>query len=115
MTYQMIENLLPYDADHVEALLIPHAVHDHVAVDAYELPAIQDGVLVLARGIDDLRCKILVLVADDFGKCVFDSGIVGVDKVTVNELDSQRALACERRVRPVFGRALNRASSVVKW
>jgi hypothetical protein len=48
----------------------------------------------LACGIDDLRCKVLVLVANHLAERVLDSRVVAVDKVAVDELHRQTRLAC---------------------
>ena len=87
--YQVIENLVPYDPAHLEALLAPHGVHNHVSMYANEVLAVQDGVLVLARRIDDLSSKVLIPVAYDFAEGVLDSGVIGIDKVAIDVLDSE--------------------------
>lgn len=43
----MCEDLLAYDANHLEALFAAHAVHNHVAVDANEVFAIEYRVFIL--------------------------------------------------------------------
>lgn len=47
----------------------------------------------LSSCVDNLDSKILVLVLDDFGEGVLNGGVVRVDKMAVDELNSQRALA----------------------
>ena len=94
LTYQVVENLLANDANHVEALLVAYTIHNHVSMDADELSAVQNGVFVLSCCVDDLGCKILVLVTDDFGKGILNGRVVGVDKVTIDELNGKGALAC---------------------
>lgn len=47
----------------------------------------------LSGSVDNLYSKVLVLVLDDFGEGVLNGGVVRVDEVAVNELNSQRALA----------------------
>jgi len=98
LTHKVIQNLLPDDSDHVKALLVSHAVYDHISMNPNELSAIEYRVLVLTGGVDDLGRKVLVLVANDFGEGVLNGGIVGVDKVTVHELYSERALAWRVKV-----------------
>jgi len=44
----VIENLIANDADHFEALLASDTVNDHVTMNADEVFAIQDSVLVLS-------------------------------------------------------------------
>jgi len=91
----MVENLIPDNAAHLEALLARHGVHNHVPMDANKVLAIQDRVFVLACGIDDLDGEVGVLVADHFGEGVFDGRVVGVDEVAVDILDCERRLAWE--------------------
>jgi len=90
----MVENLFPNDANHVEALLVPYTVHNHVPMNADELSAVENSVFILSCGVDNLGGIILVLVANDFGKGVLDGRVIGIDKVSINELDCQGALAC---------------------
>ena len=82
----MIQDLIPYNPAHLETLLAPDRVHDHVPMYANEMLAVQDGVLVLARRIDDLSSKVLIPVAYDFAEGVLDGWVVGVDKVAVDVL-----------------------------
>lgn len=58
-----------------------------------EVLAVQDGVLVLSRGVDDLDAEVLVAVADYFAEGVFDGGVVGVYEVAVDELDCEGGFA----------------------
>nr|POF07767.1 hypothetical protein CFP56_75713 [Quercus suber] len=90
----MIEDLVPNDAAHLKALLVADRVDDHVAVNADEVLAVQDSVLILTRGIDHLDGKVLILVPDHFAKSVLDGGVVRVDEVAVDILHSERAFAC---------------------
>ncbi len=92
-THQMIQDLIPDDAAHVEALLAAHAVHNHVAVDADEVLAVEDRVLVLARRVDDFGREVLVAVADHFAEGVFYRGVVGVDEVAVDVADREGGFA----------------------
>ena len=85
----MIEDLIPDNADHLEALLASYAVDNHIPVDADEVFGVEYCVFVLSGGIDHLRRKVLVLVPNDFGEGVLNGGIVGVDKVSVDVLDRQ--------------------------
>jgi hypothetical protein len=66
-------------------------------MDADKVLAVQDTVLVLAGGVDHLDGEIMVAVADDFAESVFDSWVVGVDKVPVDVLDCERGFACVER------------------
>jgi hypothetical protein len=50
-TYEVIEDLVPNDARHLEALLRSNRVDNHVAVDANEMLGVEDTVLVLWRDI----------------------------------------------------------------
>lgn len=43
----MIEDFVADDADHLKTLLAPHAVHNHVPVDADKMLTVQDRVFVL--------------------------------------------------------------------
>ena len=52
----------------------------------------------LSGSVDDLYGEILVLVLDDLGEGVLNGGVVRIDKVAVDELNSQRALACDMSV-----------------
>lgn len=90
----MVEDLVADDATHFEALLARDRVDDHVAVDADEVLAVEDGVFVLARRIYNLGREVGVLVSDHFAKGVLDRRVVGVYEVAVDVLDCQGALAC---------------------
>jgi len=48
----------------------------------------------LASGIDNLRCKVLVLVANHLAERILNSWVVAVDKVAVDKLHRQTRLAC---------------------
>ena len=48
----------------------------------------------LASGIDDLGCKVLVLVANHLAECVLNSRVVAVDKVAVDKLHRETRLSC---------------------
>jgi hypothetical protein len=89
----VIQNLIPNDAAHLKALLARNRVYDHIAMYSYEMLAVENSVLVLARSIYNLYCEVLVLISDNFAKGVLDGRVVGVDKVAVNELDCERTLA----------------------
>ena len=93
VTYQMIQYLIPDDSAHLKALLARDRVDDHVAMNADEVLAVEDGVLVLAGGVDDLDGEVLVAVADDFAEGVLDGGVVGVDEVAVDVLDCEGGFA----------------------
>jgi hypothetical protein len=89
----MIQYLIPNDSTHLKTLLAGNRIHNHVAMNANEVLAIQDRVLVLPSRVDDLEGEVLVPVADDFAEGVFDGRVVGVDKVAIDELDCERGLA----------------------
>ena len=97
-TYQVVQNLVPYDAHHLEALLAADRVDDHVAMNADEVLGVKNAVLVLAGGVDHLDGKVMVAVADDFAESVFDGRVVRVDKVPVDVLHCEGGLACARDV-----------------
>ena len=113
-TYQVIEDLLANDANHIEALLVSYTIHNHVSMDTDELSAVQDCVLVLSCCVDDFGCIVLVLVTDDLGKGVFNGRIVSVDEVTVDKLNCEGALACTCRQR-LCRHASASSSSMVEW
>ena len=48
----------------------------------------------LSSRVDNLCCKLLVLIANHLAKSIFNGGIVAVDKVAVDELHRQTRLAC---------------------
>ena len=97
--YQMIQDLIPNDPTHLEALLAGDRVDDHVAVDADEVFAVEDGVLVLPGRVDDLHAEVLVTVAHDFGEGVFDGWVVRLHEVAVHVLHGQGRFAYTRSVR----------------
>lgn len=92
----MIQDLVPDDPDHLEALLAADAVHDHVPMDADEVLAVQYAVLVLPGRVDDLHCEVMVPIPNDFAEGVLDGRVVGVYEVAVDVLDCERALACDK-------------------
>lgn len=100
-TYQVVENLVPNDADHLEALLAADRVDDHVAVDADEVFGVEDAVFVLAGGVDHLDGEIMVSVADDLAEGVLDGRVVGVDKVAVDILHGEGGFAWGNEVRRI--------------
>lgn len=89
----MVQDLIANDAHHFEALLAADRVDDHVAVDADEVLAVEDAVLVLAGRVDHFDREVVVAVADHFAKGVFDCGVVGVDEVAVDVLDREGGFA----------------------
>lgn len=89
----MIQDLIPYDADHFKTLLRSDGIDNHVTMDSDKVLAVQDGVLILAGGIDDLHTKFLVPMLDDFAERVLDGGVVGIDKVAVDILDGEGGFA----------------------
>ena len=90
----MVQNLLSYYTDHLEALLATNAIHYHIAMDADEVLAVQYRVLVLPGSIDDLGRKVLVLISYYFRECVLDGRVICIDEVAVNVLDGEGGLAC---------------------
>jgi hypothetical protein len=94
----VVQNLVSYDAHHLEALLAADRVDDHVAMNANEVLGVKNAVLVLAGGIDHLDGKVMVAVADDFAESVFDGRVVRVDKVPVDVLYCEGGFACARVV-----------------
>lgn len=97
-TYQVVQDLIPDDAHHLEALLAADRVDDHVAVDANEVLGVKDAVFILAGGVDHLDGKVMVAVADDLAESVLDGRVVGVDEVAVDVLHCERGFACARVV-----------------
>lgn len=89
----MIQDLIPYDADHFKTLLRSDGIDNHVAMDSDKVLAVQDGVLILAGSIDDLHTEFLVPMLDDFAERVLDGGVVGIDKVAVDILDGEGGFA----------------------
>lgn len=71
LTYQMIEDLVPQNADHVKGLSGRHGIYEHVAMYANEMLGIQDTVLVL--GIKALTTCLLV----GFSVCSGPDWVVG--------------------------------------
>jgi hypothetical protein len=93
-TYQVVEDLVADDLDHVERRHGPDRVHEHVSVDPDEVLRVQDAVLVLPGRVDNLRQVVLPFVPDRLGEGVLDGRIVALDEATVDELDRERRLAC---------------------
>jgi hypothetical protein len=91
----MIKYLIPNDPTHLKTLLARDGIHNHVAMNANEVLAVENRVLVLPRCVDDLEREVLVPVADDFAESVFDGGVVGVDEMAVDELDCEGGFAYE--------------------
>jgi hypothetical protein len=93
-TYQVIQNLIPNNPHHLETLLAPHGVHDHIPMNSDKMLAVENAVLVLPRGVDHLDGEVVVAVADHFAESVFDRRVVGVDEVPVDVLDCEGGFAC---------------------
>ena len=89
----MVQDLIPNDAHHLEALLAADRVHNHVPMNADKVFRIENRVFILAGGVDDFDGKVLVLQTDDFAEGVFDGGVVGVDEVAVDVLDREGGFA----------------------
>jgi hypothetical protein len=62
-------------------------------MDADEVLAVENAVLVLTGRIDHLYRIVLVAEAEDLAECVLNGGVVGVHKVSVDELHGEGALA----------------------
>ena len=90
----MIENLVPYNPAHFEALLASHRVDNHIPMYPNEVLAVKYRILVLASSINDLNREVLISISYDFAECIFDRWVIGIDKMAVYILDSERALAC---------------------
>lgn len=93
-TYKVIQDLVSYNADHLEALLACDRVDDHVAMNSNKMLAIQDRVFILTGCIDDFHGVVLIPVPNDLAECVLNGRVVGVDEVAFHVLDCERALAC---------------------
>lgn len=93
-TYQVIQDLIPNNAHHLEALLAADRIHNHIAMNSDEVLGVEDAVLVLAGGVDHLDGKVVVAVADDLAESVFDGRIVRVDEVPVDVLHCEGGFAC---------------------
>lgn len=93
-TYQVIQDLIPNNAHHLEALLAADRIHNHVAMNANKVLGVEDAVLVLAGGVDHLDGKVMVAVADDLAESVFDGRVVRVDEVPVDVLHCEGGFAC---------------------
>lgn len=89
----MIQDLIPNDAHHLEALLAADGVDNHVPMNADKVFRIENRVFILAGGIDDFDGEVLVLQTDDFAEGVLDGGVVGVDEVAVDVLDREGGFA----------------------
>lgn len=55
----------------------------------------KSAVTNLTSCVDNLCQVILSLVSDCLGECILDRGVVAVDEAIVDELDSERGLACD--------------------
>ena len=112
-----VDNLVIYDLDHVEGFPGRDGVDEDEAVDSDGMFGIQNRVLVLvtrgvsmlraskveSRGwwrwrivetyltgcVDDVALVLGALVVDALGEGAFDGGVIGLDKVVVDELDDQ--------------------------
>lgn len=54
---------------------------------------VQNAVLILARGIDDLEGVVLVSNLDLFTKGILDGGIVALDKMVIDISNGERGFA----------------------
>jgi len=112
-----VDNLVVNDLDHVKGFPGGDRVDEDEAVDSDGMFGIQNRVLVLvtrgvsvlgapkveSRGwwrwrivetyltgsVDDVALVLGALVVDTLGEGAFDGGVIGVDKVVVDELDDQ--------------------------
>ena len=89
LSTQVVEDLVLYDADHLETLLGCDRVHNHITVNADEVLAVQYCVLILSGCIDDLHAKVLIPVLDHFAEGVLDGRVVRVDKVPIDILNCE--------------------------
>lgn len=94
--YQMIEDFISDDPHHLKALLARDRIDNHVAMYSNKVLIVENRVFILAGSVDDLHGKVLVSVPDDLAERVLDCGVVGVDKVAIDVLHGQRALACRK-------------------
>lgn len=110
----MIQDLIPNDTNHVKALPRIQAVHEHVSVYANKVLRIEYTILILPRGVDNLRGKLLTFVLDRLTECVFNGRIVALDKMTVDKLDCQGRFACLLQGLDE-GRMLDKGKKWKKW
>ena len=94
----MVQDLIPNNAHHLEALLAADRIHNHISMNTDKVLRVEDAVLVLAGGVDHLDGKVMVAVADDFAESVFDGRVVRVDEVPVDVLHCERGFAWARVV-----------------
>lgn len=119
-----VDDLVVDDLDHVERFAGRHRVDEDVSMDAYGMLGIQDCVFVLsetgfslggwllivrtaylASGIYDVTIIVYAVEVDGFRERALDSGIVGLDKVVLDELNHERRLAW--RTQEARGRELS--------
>ena len=62
-------------------------------MDADEVLRVQNAVLILARGIDNLEGVVLVSNLDLFTKGILDGGIVALDKMVIDISNGERGFA----------------------
>ena len=59
-THKVVENLVAYDASHLEALLAGDRVDDHVSVNADEMLRVEDAIFILNKS-ELVSCCLTVL------------------------------------------------------
>lgn len=96
---KVVEYLITNDLDHLVRLFGSDGIDEDVAMDADKVLRVQDAILVLAGGVDDLGGIFLALVADLLAECVLDGRVVALDKVSLDVTDRQRGFACGMLVR----------------
>lgn len=62
-------------------------------MDSDEVLRVQNAVLILARGVDDLEGVVLVPNLDLFTKGILDGGIVALDKMVIDISNGERGFA----------------------
>lgn len=86
----MVEDFVANYLDHFEGGLARYRVYEHIAVNPNRVLGIQNGVFVLASGVNNFRGVFLVFVLDGLAEGVFDRGIVALHKVRLHKLHGQR-------------------------
>lgn len=90
----MVQNLIPNDSYHLEALLAAYRVDDHVSMNSNEVFAIQYRVFILTGCVNDLYSIVLIPISDDLAEGVLNGWVVRVYEMTLDVLHSQGTLAC---------------------
>lgn len=79
-----VQDLVVENSDEIERGLGSHRVDQHVAMNADRILSMEDGVLVLSRGVQNLGIVFLALVLDDLVEGVFDGGVVRIYEMVLN-------------------------------